>query len=108
MNINKLIVEPISSKDKRLKATFYIEGKKRPLIRKFGTASGFTYFDGASEKTKLNYLKRHHKRENWGDITTKGALSAWILWYKRNIKEIEEKIKDRFNINHVNIKINKK
>lgn len=107
MIIEKLLIESIKSPNKRLKATIYIKDKKNPIIRKFGSSNGYTYYDGASDLTKENYIKRHYINENWNDITTNGALSLWVLWYKRDINLIEKNLKERFNINNVNININK-
>jgi len=57
---------------------------------KFG---GYGYDDYTSfpenirEQKKINYIKRHKKRENWEDPLSKGALSKWILWNKPSIIE---------------------
>jgi len=47
----------------------------------FGSNISKTYVEGASKKTRDNYLKRHRPRENWDKINA-GSASAIILWGK--------------------------
>jgi len=51
-----------------------IQGKKIH----FGSINGYTYVDGASEKTKENYILRHGN-EDWTQVNP-GSLSRYILW----------------------------
>jgi hypothetical protein len=73
------MIKPSSRKDKRF--MLEIDGKKIH----FGSPTGFTFVDGASEKTKENYLKRHAVNEDWTKINA-GSLSRFILWDSRNLE----------------------
>jgi hypothetical protein len=65
----------------------------------FGSPSAFTYIDGASEKTKENYWKRHmanktEKQRILNLIMSPSLLSAYVLWGDNrdiidNIKDLE-------------------
>jgi hypothetical protein len=88
-----LNVEPTpNSSQKRLVATFCeCKGPTKCLPKDrhkiaFGSKDGFTYADGADEKTKLNYIKRHQVNENWNKINA-GSLSRYILWSKKSISQ---------------------
>ena len=64
----------------------------------FGSDVSTTYVEGADEKTKENYLKRHRVREDW---TTLGPASAsrHILWGEsKDIKKNLADYIDRFDI----------
>ncbi len=51
----------------------------------FGSPTGYTYVDGATENTKENYLKRHLALgEDWTEINP-ASLSRFILWDTPNI-----------------------
>jgi len=50
----------------------------------FGSPTGYTYIDGASDKIKENYLKRHAVNEDWTEINP-ASLSRFILWDTPNI-----------------------
>ena len=60
----------------------------------FGSPTGFTYVDGASSKTKENYLKRH-VNEDWTKINP-ASLSALILWGKS--RDINKNITNYFKL----------
>lgn len=68
-----MILKKSPRKDKRF--VIQIDNKKIH----FGAKNGFTYIDGASDKTRENYLKRHRVNENWDDVNA-GSLSRFILW----------------------------
>ncbi len=62
----------------------------------FGSPNGYTYVDGATEKTKENFLKRHSKlNEDWTKINA-GSLSRFILW--GDSKNIETNITNYFKM----------
>jgi len=74
--------------NKKVKTTHF--GLKNPKIGAFP--------DHNNEQLKSNYLKRHRPRENWSDMFSAGALSRWILWDKKTIKESIKAFKKRFNL----------
>ena len=58
----------------------------------FGSPTGFTFIDGASEKMRDNYRKRHyanavekHRIDNL--IVSPALLSFYVLWNTPDIKE---------------------
>ena len=64
----------------------------------FGSNISKTYVEGASKKTRDNYLKRHRPRENWDKINA-GSASAIILWGKsQNINTNLKNYIKKFNI----------
>jgi hypothetical protein len=52
----------------------------------FGSPTSTTFAEGASLEKRNAYLKRHSVNENW-NVRSKGALSRWVLWEKRSIKD---------------------
>lgn len=97
-----LDVKPTSANDtKRFVATFCkCEGatkcdpKDRPKI-KFGSKGATTYIDGATDKTKENYIKRHSVNEDWNKINP-GSLSRFILWSAKSLSQGIKNFKARF------------
>ena len=65
---------------------------------KFGAEGSKTFLDHKDDKKKENYLARHKVRENWNDPYTAGALSRWILWNKKTLRESIADYKKRFNL----------
>jgi len=64
----------------------------------FGSDVSTTYVEGATEKTKENYIKRHRVREDWTKLGPASA-SRQILWGdSRNIKENLEDYMKRFDL----------
>lgn len=92
-------------KDKKLDATFIVDGRER--VVPFG-AKGYVDFTRLprrtpaqmriAELTRLAYLDRHQKRENWNDPLTPGALSRWILWEAPTVEEAEKQYRVRFDL----------
>jgi len=62
-------------RDKKL--VFKMENPKKTIH--FGSKDSQTYVEGASERKRLNYIKRHKVRENWDEINA-GSLSRFLLW----------------------------
>ena len=42
------------------------------------------------------YITRHRKNEDWGDPTTAGALSRWLLWNKKTLQSSVDDMNQRF------------
>ena len=90
-------------KDKRLVAIFFDDNNKKIKTTHFGLKNPKigAFPDHNNEKLKTYYLKRHNPKvtnENWNDYMTAGALSRWILWNKKTIKESIEDFKRRFKL----------
>jgi len=62
----------------------------------FGAKGSFTFADGADEKTRDNYLKRHRVNEDWTKINA-GSLSRWVLWSKKTLAGGIAEFRKRFN-----------
>ena len=62
----------------------------------FGSKGSITYTDGATDKTKENYIKRHKVNEDWTKINP-GSLSRYILWSKKTLAEGIAEFRKRFN-----------
>lgn len=62
----------------------------------FGAKGSFTYSDGADDKTKENYLKRHAVNEDWSKINP-GSLSRYILWSKKTLAQGIAEFRKRFH-----------
>ena len=63
-------------------------------------AVGYTDYTLSKNKAKRElYLARHKSRENWGDYTSAGSLSRYILWGdSTSIKTNIANFKKRFNL----------
>jgi len=90
-------------KDKRLVAIFFDDNNKKVKTTHFGLKNPKigAFPDHNNEQLKSNYLKRHNPKvtnENWSDMFSAGALSRWILWDKKTIKESIKAFKKRFNL----------
>lgn len=89
-----LVYEKSSRKNKR----FVVSVKSADVVLKrihFGQDGAFTYFDGADDTKRANYLKRHSVREDWRNPFTAGFHSRFVLWSFRDKerKKIEKEIK---------------
>ena len=93
-----LVIVPATAKGKRFKALFY--DKQNQLIKtvQFGSANaiGRTYIDGASRRTRNNYIARHKAREDWTNPFSKGALSRYIIWETPDLQTNVDLFRHRF------------
>ena len=97
-NVVKVEIKPSTLKTKKYTAIFYDDKNKKIKTTHFGNKGSSDYTINKNDKTKMNYLKRHEKNENWNDPMTAGALSRWILWgdstsIKTNIKDFKKRFK---------------
>jgi hypothetical protein len=67
-------------------------------IIKFGALGYEDFTTHHDSRRKTAYLKRHIAREDFDNPRTAGALSRWILWNKRTIKESIKDYRKRFNM----------
>ena len=96
MPVLKLLSVKQSTKpEKKLMATFDVDGKER--VVHFGSSKNkdFTIYwkedKEKAEKMKSAYLARHKVNENWNNPMTAGSLSKNILW---NLPTVSASIKD--------------
>ena len=92
----KLIsIKPSTNSDKKLMATFEINGRQRTTH--FGAKGMMDYTKYYKQNKELakqkkdSYIARHKVNENWNDPTSAGSLAKNILW---NLPTIEASIKD--------------
>lgn len=92
----KLIsIKPSTNNDKKLMATFEINGRQRTTH--FGAKGMMDYTKYYKQNKELakqkkdSYIARHKVNENWNDPTSAGSLAKNILW---NLPTIEASIKD--------------
>ena len=69
--------------------------KARTKCVKFGDRRYSNYTIHKNPKRKAAYLRRHKKRENWGDMKTAGYWAKNLLWNKKtlaaSIRDVEKK-----------------
>lgn len=80
-------------RDKKYKALF-TNGK----VVYFGARGYEDYTIHKNDERKQLYLIRHKKNENWNNPFTPGALSKWILWNKKTLRDSIADYKKRFNL----------
>ena len=80
-------------RDKKYKALF-TNGK----VVHFGARGYEDYTIHKNDERKQLYLIRHKKNENWNNPFTPGALSKWILWNKKTLRDSIADYKKRFNL----------
>jgi len=99
-----LDIKPSKKADKRLTATFCMCEKKNACKGtnhkevSFGQKGSSTYIDHKDDTKKENYIKRHKVNEDWTKPTTAGALSRFILWNKKTLKDSIADFKRRFKL----------
>jgi hypothetical protein len=90
-------VDKSSNKNKKYVATFDLGENKTKKVH-FGQKGSSTYLDHKDAKKRDAYLARHKVNENWGDATSAGSLSRYILWNKSTITASITDFKKRFNL----------
>jgi hypothetical protein len=85
-------------KTKKFKIVLTMNGKKKTIH--FGSKNSKTYVEGASDKKREDYIKRHKVWEDWAEINP-GSLSRFILWGDSNnlIKNLIQYL-DNFKIEY--------
>lgn len=93
-------------RDKRFYIDVTIKGKVHRIH--YGDRNGFTYIDGADDKTRENYWKRHwgspNEREYISNLIPSPALfSAMLLWGKsnnfyENYDTLDKLLKKKYNV----------
>jgi hypothetical protein len=83
-------------KDKKYVATFCKNGHIKQTH--FGAKGMSDYTKHKDKARKSRYINRHKSRENWGDATSAGALSRYILWGKPSFRESVNAYKRKFRL----------
>lgn len=83
----KLIeIKESTRKDKKMMAVFFNKKTNRNNTVHFGARGMSDYTIHKDPERKQRYLQRHKTNENWDDPVTAGALSRWILWNKKSLR----------------------
>lgn len=84
---------------KKYKAIIYVVDGKKKKIRTFhfGAAGYQDFTQHKDENRRKNYIRRHSKRESWGEINP-GSLSRYLLWNKPTLSSSIKDFEKRFNI----------
>jgi hypothetical protein len=93
-------------KNKRFYIDVTIKGKVHRIH--YGDPNGFTYIDGADDRTRENYWKRHwgspNEREYISNLIPSPALmAAMLLWGKshdfyKNYDTLDKLFKKKYNV----------
>ena len=87
----------LSDDNKKYKAVFYNDKKKKIKSTKFGSSGMSDYTKHKDKERRQRYLNRHQKRENWNDYMSAGSLSRYILWNLPTITSSYNSYRKRFN-----------
>ena len=89
--MNTIFITPSKNKLKKFDAT--INGTK---TISFGDKRYEDYTIHKDDVRQRRYITRHRKNEDWGDPTTAGALSRWLLWNKKTLQSSIDDMNQRF------------
>lgn len=99
-NRKKTLVLKSAEFPKRLKICHKTRIKRGPASTKtkcvsFGDRRYANYTTHKNPKRKANYIRRHRKREDWGDMGSAGFWAKNLLWNKptlgASIKDVERR-----------------
>ena len=93
----RVVIKRSTKDTKKYMAIFY-EGKKKVKTTHFGAAGMSDYTKHRDDARKQRYLNRHRTNENWSNYMSAGALSRWILWNKKTLRDSKADYKRRFNL----------
>lgn len=82
---------------KEFVARFRMSNGREKLTR-FGTSSNFLLNKAKTEQDRQAYIARHRVRENFANPTSAGALSRYILWHTRSLRQNVADYRKRFNL----------
>ena len=90
--MKNVIIQKSHRQDKKFDA--FVNGEK---IVSFGQKGAEDYTMHKDEERKNRYIKRHEKREDWGNAYSAGFYSRWVLWNKPTLKESVDDLNKRFH-----------
>lgn len=95
MKITSVGLSPLPSKKYRA----HFEDSDRKFHVDFGQPNATTWVNGASKKTRENYIKRHSAMEKYNRPDSAASLSRYLTWGEsRSMSENLREYKKRFNI----------
>lgn len=72
--------------------------KARTKCVKFGDRRYGNYTTHKNPKRKAAYIRRHKKRENWGDMGSAGFWAKNLLWNKPSLRASIRDVERRKNV----------
>jgi hypothetical protein len=63
----------------------------------FGAAGAEDYTTHRDPARRASYIARHRPREDWGDPTTPGFWSRWLLWEEPTLRAALASVAKRLN-----------
>jgi hypothetical protein len=98
----EVIIKLSYKPDKRYQAIFYDKDMKLKTTH-FGYADGkgkygSTYIDHKNDTLKEAWIARHEVNGTFNDPMSASALSRWILWNKKTLRESIADYKRRFKL----------
>lgn len=99
MKIELVGIVPSHLKNKKFEASFWLweNGLKRKKTVQFGAKGYEDYTTHHDEERKRRYQIRH-RNDNLTDPTSPGALSWYILWNKKSLKDSIKDYRNKFNV----------
>ena len=94
--ISLLSIKKSPKKEKKYVATFCKNGRIKQTH--FGARGMSDYTKHKNKVRKSRYIARHKSRENWGDPTSAGALSRYVLWGEPTFRDSVKSYKRRFRL----------
>lgn len=82
---------------KKYTAVFDLRNGRQRTVH-FGAAGMSDYTKHRDDARKARYLKRHRPNEDWDDPLTAGALSRWVLWNKKTVRDSKADFRRRFRL----------
>lgn len=95
-NVELLSIKKLKGDDKKHKAFFVVNGKRKE--QKFGAEGMSDYTIHKDIDRRNRYISRHYKDLDTGDPTRAGYLSMFILWNKPSFRKSVEDYKTRLRI----------
>lgn len=82
---------------KKYKMIFYDTMRKKLKTVQFGAVGYEDFTTHGDLQRKQNYISRHKSSEDWGNPTTAGALSYFLLWNKTTLSASYKDFRQRFD-----------
>lgn len=96
MKYNIVVIRVSEKVDKKYKAVFSSDKHTKTKIVHFGAAGYSDYTKHKNDERKKRYIARHKDKEQFDNPYSAGALSRWILWNKKSLRDSIASYKRRF------------
>ena len=79
-------------------AIFYDRDRTNIKMVHFGATGDTDYTISHDKEMRDKYITRHKANENWGDPTSAGALSRYMLWERTSLSTAISQYRQRFGL----------